>query len=168
MLSLFLALVFPALMAYAAFSDLFTMRISNWLVIAVGAAYFAMALIVQLDWAAVGWASVTAAAVLAVAFAFFAFGWIGGGDAKLISATVLWMGLDLLLQYLLYAALLGGALTLVILAIRRYPLPARLASQAWLDRLHNPKTGVPYGIALAIAAILVYPQTTIFVRLMSL
>ncbi len=168
MLSLFLALVFPALMAYAAFSDLFTMRISNWLVIAVGAAYFAMALIVQLDWAAVGWASVTAAAVLAVAFAFFAFGWIGGGDAKLISATVLWMGLDLLLQYLLYAALLGGALTLVILAIRRYPLPPRLASQAWLDRLHNPKTGVPYGIALAIAAVLVYPQTAIFVRLMSL
>ena len=51
---------------------------------------------------------------------------------------------------------------------RRYPLPPRLASQAWLDRLHNPKTGVPYGIALAIAAILVYPQTPLFVRLMSL
>jgi prepilin peptidase CpaA len=168
MLSLLLALVFPALMAYAAFSDLFTMRITNWLVIAVGAAYFALALIVQLDWAAVGWASVTAAAALAVAFAFFAFGWIGGGDAKLIAATVLWTGLGLLLQYLIYAALLGGALTLIILALRRYPLPPRLASLSWLDRLHDPKTGVPYGIALAIAAILVYPQTAIFVRLMSL
>ena len=168
MLSLLLALVFPALMAYAAFSDLFTMRISNWLVIAVGAAYFALALVVQLDWAAIGWASVTAAATLAVAFAFFAFGWIGGGDAKLIAATVLWTGLDLLLQYLIYAALLGGALTLVILLLRRYPLPPRLASQAWLERLHDAKTGVPYGIALAVAAILVYPQTMIFTRLMNL
>ena len=168
MLSLLLALVFPALMAYAAFSDLFTMRISNWLVIAVGAAYFVLALVTQLDWALVGWASATAAAALAVAFVFFAFGWIGGGDAKLIAATVLWTGLALLLQYLIYAALLGGALTLIILLLRRYPLPPRLASQAWLDRLHNPKTGVPYGIALAAAAILVYPQTAIFTRLMSL
>ena len=168
MLFLLLALVFPALMAYAAFSDLFTMRISNWLVIAVGAAYFVLALVTQLDWALVGWASATAAAALAVAFVFFAFGWIGGGDAKLIAATVLWTGLALLLQYLIYAALLGGALTLIILLLRRYPLPARLASQAWLDRLHNPKTGVPYGIALAVAAILVYPQTAIFTRLMSL
>ncbi len=168
MLSLLLALVFPALMAYAAFSDLFTMRISNWLVIAVGVAYFALALVAQLDWALIGWASMTAAATLAVAFAFFAFGWIGGGDAKLVAATVLWTGLGLLLQYVIYAALLGGALTLIILALRRYPLPPRLASQAWLDRLHNPKTGVPYGIALAIAAILVYPQTAIFARLMNL
>lgn len=168
MLPLLLALVFPALMAFAAFSDLFTMRISNWLVIAVGVVYFALALVVQLDWASVGWASVTAAAVLAVAFTFFAFGWIGGGDAKLISVTVLWTGLDLLLQYLIYAALLGGALTLIILFLRRVPLPPRLAAQAWLERLHNAKTGVPYGIALAIAAILVYPQTAIFVRLMSL
>ena len=115
MLSLLLALVFPTLMAYAAFSDLFTMRISNWLVIAVGAAYFVLALVTQLDWALVGWASATAAAALAVAFVFFAFGWIGGGDAKLIAATVLWTGLALLLQYLIYAALLGGALTLIIL-----------------------------------------------------
>lgn len=168
MLSLLLALVFPALMAYAAFSDLFTMRISNWLVIAVGAAYFALALVVQLDWAAIGWASVTASSALVVAFAFFAFGWIGGGDAKLVSATVLWMGGGLLLQYLIYAALLGGALTLILLAARRYPLPPQLASQVWLERLHDPKTGVPYGIALAIAAVLVYPQTAIFVRLMSL
>ncbi len=168
MLSLFLALVFPALMAYAAFSDLFTMRISNWLVIAVGAAYFALALITQLDWSAVGIAAAVAAAALAVAFAFFAFGWIGGGDAKLIAATVLWTGLGLLLQYLIYAALLGGALTLIILALRRYPLPPQLMGQAWLARLHDAKTGVPYGIALAVAAILVYPQTEIFAGLMRL
>jgi prepilin peptidase CpaA len=118
--------------------------------------------------AAIGVAAGTAAGVLAVAFTFFALNWIGGGDAKLVSASALWIGLGLLLQYLIYVALLGGALTLIILALRRYPLPARLARHAWIDKLHNPKTGVPYGIALAISAILVYPQTAIFERLLSL
>ena len=35
MLSTVALLIFPALMAYAAASDLFTMRIANWLVIAI-------------------------------------------------------------------------------------------------------------------------------------
>ena len=53
-------------------------------------------------------------------------------------------------------------MTLIILSLRRYPLPSWLARHAWIDRLHNPKTGVPYGIALAVAALLVYPETLIF------
>ena len=162
MLSVLLALIFPALMVFAAFSDLLTMRIANWLVIAVVVAYFVLALVARLDWSSVGIATAVAAATLAVSFAFFAFGWIGGGDAKLIAATVLWMGLGLLLQYLVYAALLGGVLTLAVLALRRQPLTPLIARQVWLERLHNPKTGVPYGIALAIAALLLYPQTEIF------
>jgi prepilin peptidase CpaA len=55
-------------------------------------------------------------------------------------------------------------LTLLILALRRYPLPAVLQRQRWLDRLHDPKVGVPYGITLAIAALLVYPETAIFLH----
>ncbi len=68
-------------------------------------------------------------------------------------------------QYLIYAALLGGALTLIILAFRRYPMPAWLLRHKWLDRLHDTKSGVPYGVALAIAGILVYPDTAIFTAL---
>lgn len=160
-----LALIFPALMAYAAFSDLFTMRIANWLVILVVLAFVGLAFFAKLEWQYIGMALAAAAIVLAISFAFFAFGWIGGGDAKLVSGTTLWVGFGLLLQYLIYAALLGGALTLILLALRRHPLPAGLAKYRWLDRLHDAKTGVPYGIALAIAAILVYPQTPIFVAL---
>lgn len=162
-----LALIFPALMAYAAFSDLFTMRIANWLVLLVFLAFVGLACFAKLEWQDIGMALAAAAIVLAISFAFFAFGWIGGGDAKLVSATTLWVGFGLLLQYLIYAALLGGALTLILLALRRHPLPAGLAKYRWLDRLHDAKTGVPYGIALAIAAILVYPQTPIFVALTS-
>jgi len=149
-------------MAYAASSDLLTMRIANWLVAAVVLSYVALALVVQIGWEEIGWSAVAAAVVLVVAFAFFAFGWIGGGDAKLVAATSLWVGMTLMLQYLIYAALLGGALTLIILALRRYPLPGWLSRHKWIDRLHDTKSGVPYGIALAIAAILVYPETAVF------
>jgi prepilin peptidase CpaA len=162
MLSTIALLIFPVLMAYAASSDLLTMRIANWLVGAVVLAYGVLALLAGLSWSEIGMALAAGAIVLAISFAFFAFGWIGGGDAKLVSGTVLWIGFGLMLQYLIYAALLGGALTLIILSLRRYPLPSWLARHQWIDRLHNPKSGVPYGIALAAAALLVYPETAIF------
>ena len=159
----FIALViFPLLMAFAAFSDLFTMRISNKLVLALIVGFFALALFVGLPLADIGMHLACAALVLVFAFAFFAFGWIGGGDAKLIASTTLWLGLGIMLPYLVYASLLGGALTLLLLAVRRYPLPERLRSIKWIDRLHDSKTGVPYGIALAIAGLLVYSDTAIF------
>jgi len=164
MLSTLALLVFPLLMAYAASSDLLTMKIANWLVLALVAAYFVMAFTAGIPLDQIGMSVAAAAIVLAIAFAFFAFGWIGGGDAKLVAATTLWVGLGMMFQYLIYAALLGGGLTLLILALRRYPLPSALQKQRWLDRLHDSKSGVPYGITLAIAALLVYPETAIFLH----
>jgi prepilin peptidase CpaA len=149
-------------MAFAASSDLLTMRIANWLVLAVAAAYFALAFLAQVPLSDMGMSLAAAAIVLAVSFGFFVLGWIGGGDAKLVSATALWMGFGLLLPYLIYAALLGGGLTLIILAARRYPLSPALRRIRWLDRLHDKKSGVPYGITLAAAALLVYPETLLF------
>ena len=158
--------IFPILMAFAASSDLLTMKIANWLVLLLTAAYFVLAWFAGVPVEQIGTSVAAAAIVFAIAFAFFAFGWIGGGDAKLGSATTLWIGFGLMLQYLIYAALLGGGLTLLILALRRYPLPAPLQRQRWLDRLHDPKSGVPYGVTLAIAALLVYPETGIFLHLL--
>jgi prepilin peptidase CpaA len=100
-----------------------------------------------------------AAAVLAVAFLFFSQGWIGGGDAKLAAATALWFGFDHLLDYLIYASLFGGVLTLAILQFRKLPLPRVLSRQGWILRLHDSAAGIPYGIALAAAALTVYPKT---------
>ena len=50
-------------------------------------------------------------------------------------------------------------LTLGILEFRKRSLPPALARQPWVVRLHEPAGGVPYGIALAAAALLVYPST---------
>ena len=64
-------------------------------------------------------------AALLLAFGCFAMGWIGGDDAKLFAATALWMGPELIFAYALTAALIGGALTLLILFWRGMPLPRR-------------------------------------------
>jgi prepilin peptidase CpaA len=152
-------LLFPALMAFAASSDLLTMTISNRLSLALAVAFFALTLIIGMSLPAIGMHMVAGAIVLAVAFGFFAMGWIGGGDAKLAAATVLWFGFDHLLDYLLYAALFGGVLTVLLIYFRKLPLPGTLARQVWIQRLHETGGGVPYGIALAAAALTVYPKT---------
>jgi prepilin peptidase CpaA len=152
-------LLFPALMAFAAASDLFTMTISNRVSLALVAGFFALAL-------AGGMAPYemlshvgSGALVLVVAFTCFAMGWVGGGDAKVAASVALWFGFAQLMNFLLYASLFGGALTLLLLQFRQWPLPYALGGQAWLMRLHHKETGIPYGIALALGALLIYPDT---------
>ncbi len=153
-------LLFPAMMAFAASTDLLTMTISNRVSLILVTGFFVLALVTGTA-AADLLAHVGAAGiVLVAAFALFARGWIGGGDAKLAAATALWLGFDHLVPYLVYAALLGGALTLLLIQFRMMPLPDLLAGQEWLQRLHRRDAGIPYGIALAAAALAVYPQTT--------
>jgi prepilin peptidase CpaA len=63
------------------------------------------------------------------------------------------------MEYLVYGSVFGGALTLALLQFRAFPLPALLVGQTWAERLHEKKGGVPYGIALAAAALVIYPTT---------
>lgn len=152
-------LVFPGLMAFAASSDLLTMTISNRLSLALVGAFFVLAATAGMPLTALGLHLGAAALVLVISFGFFTQGWIGGGDAKLAAATALWFGFDHLLDYALYASIFGGALTLLILQFRRFPLPTVLARQPWIARLHETDEGIPYGIALAAAALAIYPHT---------
>lgn len=153
-------LLFPAMMAFAASSDLFSMTISNRVSLILVGGFFALAF-----WSGMSTDDVlshvgAAFCVLAVTFTFFARGWIGGGDAKLAAATALWLGFDHLMAYLLYASIFGGILTLAIIRFRIMPLPEWLTSHEWVKRLHRLDGGVPYGIALAAAALMIYPETT--------
>ena len=152
-------LLFPALMVLAASSDLLTMTISNRLSLALAGSFFPLTIVIGMSLPAIGMHLAAAALVLAVCFGFFSMGWMGGGDAKLAAVTTLWFGFDFLLDYLIYAALFGGALTLLLIQFRKLPLPEALARQSWILRLHETGGGVPYGIALAAAALTVYPKT---------
>jgi prepilin peptidase CpaA len=152
-------LLFPALMAFAAASDLFTMTISNRVSLLLLAGFMVLAAFGGMSLHAISMHVAAGFAVLTIAFVCFSLGWVGGGDAKLAAATALWFGFEHLVVYLTYAAVAGGALTLLILQFRKLPLPAPLISQPWLQRLHDRDSGVPYGIALAIGALLIYPET---------
>src|SRR5690606_7578768 len=95
-------LMFPALMAFAASSDLFTMTISNRLSLLLAAGFVLLAIATGMSLAEIGLHLAAAAMVLVVAFGLFSQGWIGGGDAKLAAATALWFGFDYLLDYMIY------------------------------------------------------------------
>ncbi|HZP09503.1 A24 family peptidase [Methyloceanibacter sp.] len=151
--------IFPGAMALSAASDLVTMTVPNKIALALLLGFFVLAPMVGMGWSEIGLHVALGAAALAAGFVMFSFGWIGGGDAKLFAATCLWLGPEAFLDYGLLAALLGGVLTLGLLFWRRLPLPMMLTSQGWLVRLHSPREGVPYGIALAVAGLLVYPHT---------
>ena len=152
-------MLFPALMAFAAASDLFTMTISNRVSLALAAGFLLLAAATGMGFYDILMHLGAGATVLTVAFACFAMGWIGGGDAKVAAGAALWFGFGHLLNYLLYASLFGGALTLLLLQFRQWPLPYALAGQTWLLRLHAKDSGIPYGIALAIGALMIYPET---------
>jgi len=152
-------LLFPALMAFAAASDLFTMTISNRVSLALVAGFLGLAVLGGLGFYDILFHIGAGLTVLLVAFSCFAMGWVGGGDAKIAAAAALWFGFDHLLGYLVYASLFGGALTLLLLQFRQWPLPYPLAGQAWLLKLHAKESGIPYGIALAIGALAIYPET---------
>lgn len=154
--------VFPFAMAYAAASDLVSMTISNRLCLFLVGSLVVCSVMLGLSPAAIGWHLAAGAVVLVVAFGLFAAGWIGGGDAKLAAATALWFGFDQLMPYLLIAALLGGLLTILVLRLRSRPLPPIVENWSWARRLHAANEGVPYGIALAFAALLVLPETAIW------
>ncbi len=152
-------LFFPALMGFAAATDLLTMTISNRVSLLLVVGFAVLAALSGMGIEDVAWHIAAGLTVLVVAFGCFAFGWIGGGDAKIAAAAALWFGFDHLLEYLLFASIWGGVLTLVMLQFRRWPLPYALGSQRWLLRLHDKDSGIPYGIALAIGALMVYPDT---------
>lgn len=165
MLELFVVVVLPALIVTAAVSDLMTMTIPNRLVLAVAGAFLIAAPLAGLGLAEIGMHLAAAALVLVIGFALFAPGWIGGGDAKLAAALALWFGFDLLLPWFVSFCLLGGALTMAIVYYRKAPLPARLDGVDWIARLHHPKSGVPYGIALAAGSLMLLPDTGWFAGL---
>ncbi|MHB2169178.1 A24 family peptidase [Alsobacter sp. R-9] len=156
-------MAFPALMAYAAASDLLTMTIPNRITIALAVLFFLLAPIAGLGWEQIGWHAAVGAGALVIGIAVFAFGWMGGGDAKLMAATALWFGPTMaLVNYFVCFAIVGGGLGLALLTFRRWPLPAFALGWGWLARLHEKSTGVPYGIALAAGALAFYTESPIW------
>ncbi len=152
----------PALLIAAAGWDLASYTIPNFLQGALIAAFFLFALAVGMPAASIGLHVLAGALGLLAGFAFFAFGFIGGGDAKLFACAALWFGLRDLAEFALAASIFGGVLTLGLLSFRKIPVSGVLSRQNWLMRLHDGQAGIPYGAALAAGAFAVLPYTEVF------
>ncbi|SDR17886.1 prepilin peptidase [Pseudovibrio sp. Tun.PSC04-5.I4] len=165
-----LLVVFPLLLAIAAFFDLFTMTIPNKLNLAVVMSFVALAFLIQMPVEQVAMSFALGFGVMIAGFGLFALGVMGGGDVKFFAAISLWLGLSMhTVEFVLLTSIYGGVLTLVILALRRIPyLPQFMHGQEWILKLHDRKTGVPYGIAIAIAGIQIYPKTLWFTQIPNL
>lgn len=145
---------FPLTMAYMAISDFRTLQIPNWASVFVAAAFLPAALLGGMEPAAlakhygVGFALMIGGALL------FARGLIGGGDAKMLAAGGVWFGAGGLVPYLILVALLGGAVGLAVLVMRKLPAP----KPAWLDGNWAEGRAAPYGVAIGLAAVILFSR----------
>lgn len=151
--------VMPIFTIIAALHDLTTMKIPNWISVVLIVGFFVAAPVLGLPLSVVGVSAGLAVAALVVGMGMFAVNWIGGGDAKLLAASVLWMGAAGALPFILYTALAGGGFCLLLLTARSHlPLLAQ-TGPGWVMRLMQPKGDIPYGVAIAIGALLAYPSS---------
>ena len=135
-------------MCAAMVSDLLTFRIPNILPILVTAAFIPTALAGGVSGMDILMHMSAAAALLLICFILFLRGYIGGGDAKLLSAGALWTGWTTLYAYLFFVAAIGGIFAVILIVFRRIPLPAVASRAGWLARLHGNRDAIPYAVAI--------------------
>ena len=111
----------PVVAVMAAVRDLTTMTIPNWMSLVLIAGFFPAAWLVGLAPMAVLAHVGVAVAALVVGAGMFALRWIGGGDAKLLAASCLWMGLGGTLPFLMLTGVAGGVFCLALLGARAHP-----------------------------------------------
>lgn len=125
----------------AAFTDLRSRRIDNWLTaaIAAGAPLFWWASGVAL-WPDLAIQLGVALATFAVLCGLFALRAMGGGDVKLLTALALWIEPLMFVRLLVVMALVGGFLTILF--------------YAWHTmRRRRDQLAIPYGVAIALAGL---------------
>jgi prepilin peptidase CpaA len=138
--------ILAILLVIAAIVDVRTYTISNRMNLAIAG-------LAPLFWWSAGlplWPDVAAQIGIAVAVFFllamlFYAGMMGGGDVKLAAALALWFTPAETLRSLVYMALAGGLVTIIVLLIHR-------------PKSKGDRARVPYGVAIAAGALVILTQ----------
>ena len=156
---------YPLLLLIAAITDLKKYIIPNsvclWLVIA----FFPIFIISGLGFDVLKSHVLAGGLILLIGFGLFAFNIFGAGDAKLLAAVSLWVGLEPLLKMVIITSLLGGVLAISYLLIRRVCrfFPILRVWSSWVNMIVTMTPfHIPYGVAIAVAAIFVFPDTELY------
>ena len=166
-LALVLLGVMPLLVIIGGLSDLTTMRIPNWISLALIAGFLPAALVAGLPLSQIGIHFAVAFGALLVGMAMFALRWIGGGDAKLMASACLWLGLEGSGMFLLYTGLIGGLFCLFLIFARHQLRALATYGPGWVATLMEPKGDIPYGVAIAIGALMAFPASPLMARLVT-
>lgn len=150
----------PILAILAALRDLTSYTIPNWISLALVGAFAIAAVAAGLPLQTIGVHAAAGFIALLAGMAMFALGWIGGGDAKLLSACCLWFGWPDGREFLLDTALAGGAFSVLLLLARGEMVrPFLPLFGGWVGRLTTPGEPAPYGVAIALGALIAFPTS---------
>ncbi|PST26843.1 peptidase [Mesorhizobium plurifarium] len=159
MINAAILVIFPFCLLLSAFSDLLTMKIPNRTSMTLFVSFLFVAPLMGLGLTQIGLHIAAAVAVFAVCFGLFAANVMGGGDAKLLTASAIWFGFNAsLAAFLLYVSIFGGLLTLAVLLLRSQE-NLILAARIPIPRLLLTAKKVPYGIAIAAGGFAAYPSS---------
>lgn len=158
-LALALLGVLPALVIVAGLKDLISMKIPNWISGLLVVFFLPAALAVGLPPIEMAIHVGVAILALVVGAGMFALRWLGGGDAKLMAAACLWLGLEGSGMFLLWTGVMGGLFCLALIFARAHSRPFLIGAPGWLVTLMEPKGDIPYGVAIAAGALMAYPDS---------
>ena len=155
-------LAFVSLLLWAGLSDFLSFKIPNIISILLVVFYFIALVPFNFDFLQLVSNLSTAAGMLAICFLLFIGGYIGGGDAKLLTAISLWTGLESLSTFIFFTTLSGGGIALLLIGFRYFDLPVKLKRIYFIKQLYDEKTFVPYGIAIASGALVTLDDILVF------
>lgn len=153
---------FPALVIMGALRDVTTMTIPNRISLALIVLFFPAAFAVGLPFSEVASNVGVGMVALVVGMVMFALRWVGGGDAKLLAAAALWLGLPAASHFLLWTGLAGGLFAVALMQARAYCQPYASRGPRWIGRLLEPKGDIPYGVAICAGALAAFPHSALF------
>ncbi|MCF8467006.1 MAG: prepilin peptidase [Sneathiella sp.] len=158
------------LVLIAAVWDMFSRRIPNMLPLVIAVLYLVQAAYMG-QWVDLPWHLLCGAGVLVVGIVIFSFGWLGGGDVKLLAALALWAGPEYLVLLLLMTCLAGGLLAIIFvlpIVLCKNPTISHTLDWFFLNILKRPAPllqtqetlglQLPYGVAIAAAGFVVFYQ----------
>lgn len=150
---------FILLCAFAAIRDLNTLTIPNWLNGWIAFLFLPMSVVALPGWDVFGLHLLVGLIAFAIAVLLFSLNVFGGGDAKMIPAVALWIGPSGMMSFIVFMAIAGGILTILIVILRgMLPQPA---TPGFAYETMTKGAGVPYGVAIAIGAIVAASQSAI-------
>ena len=149
--------LFFVLLVYGAICDVATFEIPNFISV-LGVLLFLPATIgANWEFSEIIQHLLAGGVVRIVGVSFFLIKVLGGGDVKVLAAAAVWTGFSDLFALLFWVALVGGALTLMLILFRRIAMPQWCQSLRWFARLHR-EAGVPYGVAISFGTLFSFSE----------